>query len=422
LLWIGIAALALRFLYLYLNPRPLASDELDYNALAVNLATHFRYAFDSIPTAYRPVGYPAFVSFVYLLFGIQPVVVKIAQAIVDSAIVFLLPLLLQGFSERSKLLAAGVWAFFPPAVLYTNMLMSESLYTTLLVVGTVLFVAERPNVVWKVLLGVLFGYLTLMKPETLVIVVGVVAVGFVLSKSRKDAVALLLPILLIVTPWVVRNWAVVGEPVLATNSGINLLIGNNPNANGSYSARFDLPQVEAASDEGVRDRTAFHSAVTYIVSHPGAFFLNAAKKYAHVFSSESFLLVTQFDNDSSDKGLSLAKRYAGVALLPVIVVNGSYILVLIVGWLGFLTSGRNRLWYFFATLLASFLIVHMITFGGNRFHFPLMPFLAVFAVQSLANSGRDIGALSRSKKIVFALSVLSVLTVWMTELVIVLRA
>ena len=214
----------------------------------------------------------------------------------------------------------------------------------------------------------------------------------------------------------------VGEPVIATNSGVNLLIGNNPDANGGYTSKVASFEAESTLDEATRDQAAFRKATGYIVAHPATSLVNAAKKYAHFFSSESFLLVSQFAAESPDPSMSLAKRYASVPLLATVLVNGLYAIVLVGGWLGLLVSARNRLWYVTVSLLLSFLCIHLVTFAGSRFHFPLMPFFVLFAVQTMTNGKNIFGSLSKVQWALFVVGVSSLLSVWGVEAMIIARS
>jgi hypothetical protein len=423
ILWIAVLAFAIRLAYISLNTRSPYSDEFDYQKLAVTLSTEHRYALDSIPTAYRPIGYPAFIALVYLLAGIHPVIVKVVQAVLDSMIVVCLPLLIPESTEKTKTWAAVFWAVFPPAILYPNLLMTETMYTFLVVCGAVLFVQRRDlRAGGQILLGLIFGGLTLIKPATGVFLMALVIFEWVYLKSAKSAAIISLTCILVVLPWTIRNWVVLGEPTLATSSGMNLLIGNNPHANGSYTSQIDVQELEAVHDEATKDRLAFRTATGYILSHPELFLLNGIRKLAHFFSSESFLLVSQFHTTPADFGIALSKKYAAISPLLILVVNAGYFVLLIAGWLGVLASGGSRTTQYFALLLGSLLFVHVLTFGGNRFHFPLMPFFAAFSAQQFMNAQSGVFALSRPRQIAFLLPVMGVLSIWIVEFAIILRA
>src|SRR5436853_2394248 len=90
---IFVLALALRLGFLAIHSIPLQSDEIDYDQLGWSIASTGTYSTDGHPTAYRPVGYPAFIASIYSAVGRNPQAVRLAQAVLDSGtavIIFLL--------------------------------------------------------------------------------------------------------------------------------------------------------------------------------------------------------------------------------------------------------------------------------------------------------------------------------------------
>ncbi len=421
LLAVSLVAFLVRVTYILLNQRPLASDELEYQAVAANLATRFTYAIDSSPTAFRPVGYPALAALVYSLTGVKPLVLKIVQALCDSVVVLVLPRIFEEPNNRLKVLAAWAWAIFPPAILYTNLVMSESLYTALLVVSCLLFVRHSHRSSHQFLLGIGLGVLTLMRPDTLPFFLFLSLADYRVDRSWRQAAITTAAFAIVVAPWVLRNTIVMGEPTLSTYGGVNLLIGNNPNANGSYTARFPRQALDTTRGEIVTDKQALKLAASFIAEHPGQFVVNGIKKYAQFFSSESYLLVAQFSTESLDSPVALAKRYAAISPVAFVIVNGAYAYVLIAGWFGFLSCRKDRLWYFVATLLSTSLVVHLIVFGGNRFHFPLMPFFVFYSIRYFVLPHDRFSMLAWWQKIAVGLGTLSFLCIWGTEVVILMR-
>ncbi len=421
LLWIALVAFVVRLAYILINPRPLVSDQLDYQSLASNLATHFTYAVDSSPTAFRPVGYPAFVALVYVITGVKPLALKILQALCDAVVILVLPRIVENASDKARIFIAWGWAFFPPAILYTNLVMSESVYATLLVVACLLYVRHDSRSLMQILLGIVFGLLTLMRPDTLLLFVVLMIVDFGFARARRRVLIASAVFVITLTPWVVRNTIEMGTPTISTYSGINLLIGNNANANGGYTSRYPKEALDTTQGEVSVDRQATRLAAEFVREHPAQSLLNAAKKYAQFFSSESYLLVTQFATESLDSPTPLAMKYASVSPIAFVIVNGSYAFVLIAGWIAFFSSRKNRGWYFFAALLVTSLLVHIAAYGGSRYHYPLMPFLVLYGLQCLVGPREKFSGLHWWRKTAIAVGILSFVGVWGTEMLILIR-
>ncbi|HWP83299.1 MAG TPA: hypothetical protein VNN76_11665 [Bacteroidota bacterium] len=72
ILTVFAAGLILRIAAIAFHQRPLISDEREYHQLAVNLVQTREYVLNGLSTAYRPVGYPAFMSGIYHAAGPNP--------------------------------------------------------------------------------------------------------------------------------------------------------------------------------------------------------------------------------------------------------------------------------------------------------------------------------------------------------------
>ena len=209
---IAVLALVLRLAFIAARERPLFSDEIDYDRLGWTLAFTGRYTDDGVPTAYRPVGYPALVAAVYSVAGHRPEAVLILQAFVDAASTVLLFILAGG--GRLGFVAAGLWAAFPLAILYTDLLMPETAFTAILLAAACLTRRAFPSTALRALtLGALVGTAALMRPAALLLIAAL-PLAFRAERMRiTRAWIALAGVLLVVGPWLVRNSIVdAGEP------------------------------------------------------------------------------------------------------------------------------------------------------------------------------------------------------------------
>jgi len=104
-----------------------------------------------------------------------------------------------------------------------------------------------------------------------------------------------LAFVLCVTPWVLRNQAVLGSATLATNVGTNLYVGNHPGAGGGSVPRMwpHLPQA-IESDEVARDHALFESATRFIRKHPLQAAAILPKKLASLYLLETEAITSMF--------------------------------------------------------------------------------------------------------------------------------
>ncbi len=416
LFYVLVLGLSLRLLFIALNQRPLISDEREYDSLAYSLSTSTSYSFDGAPTAYRPIGYPAIVGALYYMVGHHATAVKCFQAVLDIGTAFLLYLLLTSYSNRIRVLAAGLWSFYIPAVLYTNLLMSETASAFLLTL-TAFLALRNSEIQYRTLTatGICFGMLVLIKPGVIVLPILLLFLLPKLNIARKSLYPATLAFLLVLAPWIARNFVLFDRFALSSNGGINLLIGNNPHATGAYGITFDPEILRDSKGEFDTDRLALRWASSYIAQHPVQFALNAAKKLGRFFESEGGLLVLTFHSDPENAAVHYSSKYSSIPLLLTLLTNLPYFLLLTLGIFGFLASHEDPIWWFTLAVLGSWLIVHLVYFGGGRFHFPIMPFAAVFAAVCLGGGKTLITSLTIHQKVVGSVIVVLLASLWVFE-------
>ncbi|MBI3578028.1 MAG: hypothetical protein HY276_12380 [Ignavibacteriales bacterium] len=415
--------LALRLGFVAFHQRSLISDEKEYDQLAWNLSSKGMYSYDSAPTAYRPVGYPAFVGAIYYLTGHRPIAVKFLQAMLDLITALLLYHLLSGFSKRTRLLGTAFWVFFPPAILYTNFLMSETLFVFLLVASFDILKSldSRPPFL-IFLLGLLMGILVLIKPNFIIFLIALPLMLFKIRIPFRQIMFVVLGFLILVAPWLIRNYMSFDHVGFSSNGGINLLIGNNPNTTGAYVINYPEEILQNAKQEFEADRTAFRYATKYIVEHPITFVTNGVKKLAHLFESEGGLLVWSFHGNPEDATTRYSAKYASTSLILNALVNLPYALFLILGVMGFVAAPRDKFWLLTLVLFVSWIITHTIFFGGGRFHFPLMPFFVFFAAYFLTSEPLTFKNIQPTGKAFAILMILFFVSVWIYEATILFKA
>jgi hypothetical protein len=380
-----LLALLVRLALVVGTDRPLVSDERDYDALGWTLASTGRYAEGDRPTAYRPVGYPAFIASVYAIAGHSPRWVFVTQAFLDAATALLLFLALRRRHPRGALGAAIGWGFFPPAVVYSGLLYSETLFAFLLAAGACMAVAEpRRSHRFRFLLGTLFGILALVKPATLALVALLPLVMFDRVRRWRRAAVLAAGVLLVVVPWSWRNVRAVGTASIASSSAAVFLIGNHPNATGGYAPDVPAAMRPRSQDEAAAARESGRAAWAYIQAYPARFVVGIARRWAHMFMGEAELAVTAFHPSPGDRTTSYRQKVAQLPPFLVLSLWVPYALALLVGVWGLLSRPRDPLTGLFLALVAAWLLAHGVTFGGSRYHAPWLPLLIAFAAEYLA--------------------------------------
>lgn len=413
---IVLIGLSIRLVFNLSYQKPLASDELDYHSLASNLSSIGTYGSLDKPTAYRPVGYPAFLAIVYSTFGNNSLFAKVVQSILDTLTAILLFLILRSKSLVGSFLVLSLWLFYPSAILYSNLLLSETVFTFLLVLlGFILLRENRKQFTHNLLIGILFGFLGLIKSWFLIFLFPLLVFHKKLSFSEKDLAVLIMGLFCVIAPWLVRNYQTFNTFSLSLNGGTNLYIGNNPKATGGYFLNLPETMKDISNNEKALNSIATKEALSFILARPEMFFINGFKKIARTFSSQGELLVFSFAHDLNSKSQRYAKKYASLPVQIIILGNLPFFFILILGMLGFISSPKDMMWLYLGMIISVTLFINFIFFGGSRFLFPVMPFVSLFASLFLLSWRDRLRSLNRKKMMIAGCIVLIFISIWSYE-------
>ncbi len=254
-------ALLLRGAFLLLAgvDAPLVGDELAYQQIAENVATGRGFVQNNNPFfpgqtlyAWQAPLYPLSLAALYSVFGANPFVGKLYGILVGVATVYVsYDLARRVFAnERIAWMAALFVAVYPGLLTSSHLLLSETLFTFLLVLAFDLLVAATTILTpslslsergagkrgWLVLTaaGAVWGAATLTRGITLYFILPLVAWFFIaLGKDRwrafPRALVFTLTALAVIAPWTLPNYTVFNQFVLLeTKGGVNFWLGNSP--------------------------------------------------------------------------------------------------------------------------------------------------------------------------------------------------
>lgn len=197
-------------------------------------------------------------------------------------------------------------------------------------------------------------------------------------------------LVLVVAPWTYRNWTVFHEIIpVSTNGGWTLLTGNNPEANGDYIPETVLaeginhdPADQVAMDKLARDR-----ALTWIKANPGRFISLLPRKFLALWLRDGeaeWFYQRGFAAYNSNVTLFRAVR---------VLNQGYYFLLLALAAPCIWLLIRQRLpgassWaHAGIALFVFFTLISLVFSGQSRFHFSLMPFVAIYAAWTVKRAG-----------------------------------
>ena len=281
----------LRFCSLFVFRSFLHPQTWEFGQIARSVATGhgFTYFGPYLPSAYMPPAYPLILAGALSLFGENSwayLALGIIQAVLGVLLVYFVYLLTLTLysNQRTAQIAAICAALYPPLIEMCDEFHSISFYVVL-GVGAVLFLerAVRYPDRWSYLIysAICMGTLLLFRAEAVIFIP--VYATFLLRRHHR--ISVLRPIVfvlvsyLFLVPWAMRNQRLFHQFVPTTTSaGINLWIGNNPNASGSDrgDSKYISPELQVRLDaipktaeyEIQRDRFLKQAAISYMVSHP----------------------------------------------------------------------------------------------------------------------------------------------------------
>lgn len=233
-----------------------------FHAHADSISFRFDPSAHPVPSAYMPPGYVAFLyPFVCIdAIPLRNVLLLAAQAFLGSVVVGLVFLFTHRHVRPSAaplgaLIAAVLPEFIYAAGSYTPTILYHLFILLFLIVLLDLRRDDR-GIAWVGLLGAVSLILVSLRAES----AGLVLItGLYLWKIRGWKKALIFALLVGIgyMPWVVRNTAVFGRPVLLTTSGgLNLFRGHNPEGRSAWSddvldARLAAVPVDSAYEPTV---------------------------------------------------------------------------------------------------------------------------------------------------------------------------
>lgn len=363
-----------------------------YYERAIDLSAGRGYSINGVPTAYWPVGYPAFLGFLFTAFGPSLFIAKISNIILYMGVLFFSYYIARKLfhSELTARITLLILSFYPNHIAYSSLLASEILFLFLLLLGLSLLMMTNHRFRLALGSGIIFGLACLVKPQAIFIPAIFFGTSLLASVKRK-ALRKYLTLLLIVyvscivtiLPWTVRNYVAFDDFVfISTNSGINLLIGNNPYANGSYMYDDRVNAlIEGAQGELERDVMARTSAIKYIAEHPLETVRLLPRKvfYLYGFDVEG---IGWNISGISEIGSNMAKALRSFMYFAQFYYI-AVVLLFLVSLCIFLNKKRKKtmsqpfptlgLWIAFY-----FTFVYLLTFGSGRYHFPVIPWVIMY--------------------------------------------
>lgn len=375
-----------------------APDEPDFLEISQNIWLGDGFSFHGKPTAYRDPLLPYATAGVMSLSGgeFRPIFyVQILLSLLTGLLLFYIAL--KRFTESTAYGVITVWMLYPAAAIFSSLLLTETMSVFLWVLAIWLHDRLDDNgytIQDSLILGAVLGLLCLSRAAGTILLATVFIYVFLIRwetsfADRARAVSfVLIGALIVMLPWMIRNETVMDRFWLNTNGGINLLMGNNPYANGGYNFDERVQRIipEEARTEAARDVAATMAAREYAEGHLRETISLWSNKFAYLWSTDMALLAHFAPVRGSE---SLAETLREQPMGALILVAIPFTILVILSLCGFYLVQKFPARGSFILQLALGAAAAFISYGLPRYHFPLMPAVIIGAAAYYENQPWD---------------------------------
>lgn len=382
-----------------------------------------------ILTTFRAPLYPAFLSLVYLINGINDgrfFAARLVQAAIGA---LLAPLTYSAAkrilseNEKAAKLSAWVVAFYPMFLIFPLALATENLFFVLVLASVLglLKLAEYSAplsdsdsgfpIYYSLLSGFLLGLAALTRSVILPFAALAVFWIWFFLKLRLGAFLSALALLLTISPWVIRNSLLSHRLTgIETSMGYNLYVGYHPQSTGTFTFGPSLDLLSILDDQA-RDEIGTQKAIQFIEQDPARFPYLAVRRLGHFFNLEWRAFIYFYVNGFLGRipAVLLILILAVLALpFAAVAVSASYGAALL-PW-----RPQTAL---LALLFIGYLLPHVFILSEERFHLTLIPFLAILAANFWASGISILRSRGRLAIMISSLAALLLIVNWGFELI-----
>jgi 4-amino-4-deoxy-L-arabinose transferase-like glycosyltransferase len=438
-LWVAIALGLLVRLAVFWHTPALGTeieDEQHYVQIATNIVNGDGFAWrPGQPTSIRPPLFPGLVAAVFSIAGVgnlQAVrLVNILMALATVALIY--DLGRRVFSPAAGRFAAAAFFLYPSYVFFNFTILTETLFTLLLIAFVLLSVklVQTPRVSTALLCGLALGLAALTRsvlwPMPLIFCP---LLALLLRAPLRTRLALPAAVLagyaIVVAPWAARNTRLQGVvTIVDTMGGMNLRMGNYEHTpddrmwaavglSGEKSWSYPIAQEFPGQHltEGQKEKWAQRKAIAYMREHPETTARRAFIKFADFWGLEREYAA------GIQQGMYTPPGWLG-ATASVLIVLG-YLVVILCGAAGvWLARPEARVHVLLLLPVVLITGVHTIVFGHSRYHLPLMPIFALYGAAFLATRHAAGVRQSRPALVGAAATVLLLVGVWVRQVALV---
>ena len=344
------------------------------------------------------LGYSSALSLVLRVFGGE----RMAAFVLNVCLCTLSGLFLYRIALRyASLRQAGwaflLWALWPSKLLYNGMVLSDGLYTCLLLAAFDLLSAlERRGLSWKrllpaaVLAGALLWAVNISRPIGAIVPIALLLWMLFLrggQKARGRWLALLALLLLVYVPlgrlWDAHIEKLVGEAP-ARIPGYNIYVGFLEETGGTYSVEAMDMLDSYRNEEGASAVSAQRQMLQEAVAH----IRSGTIRFPRLFAAKLRNLLGDDEGGAYSLGGPKKKLYRPTAVLSNIFYYGAVLLANLGAWRLWRRRREQRFVLCLPLFALGLILAQMLVEVSIRYHYSLIPVLILLSAYGLT---REIG-------------------------------
>jgi len=353
----------------------LAQQYIHFNMSMVN------YDPRGVLTSFRPPLYPFFLATIYYVFGMGVNRFYIARLIQTILVALLVPMV---YNISSKLfpsnikigrISAYIVAFYPILVIYPLSLATENIFFILflLALWTTLKAVKTDQWYWYAISGLLFG-LTALTRSVALSVAGFTFLFIVfMLKKPKNGFILLAMVIITTLPWMIRN-TIINHHITGIESalGYDLYMGYHPKSNGTFQYGISMDLIPYL-DDGLRDKIGQDKAIEFIKANPWRVPVLMVNRLGYFFGLERRALTYFYANNF------FGYIPESILIIIAVVLLSPFVILSISAAFGFTIYKWDSFSLLVLIFFFGYLLPHILILGEDRFHFTLIPVMAIFA-------------------------------------------
>lgn len=332
-------------------------------------------------------GYVNFLILIINIFGTLDILPIINLLLNISLCVSLYIIVKTIFNHRVAEIAVLMFCCLPSNILNVSLCMSDLLFLSLTYVSIVLSGTRK----WGIMIvaGLIMAYANYIRPITILFIVPLV-IYFILKKySWKCYIAYFAGIMCMITLIMQVNYTNNGHYVHSSSTaGYNLIIGANDEANGTFNGSV-FEQGKSGYIEFPDSYSTFQKdsiwrsrAIEWIKDNPERYISLMPTKFVRLWVGDDYSsLCTQPKIDyTNSQSPAKDKRIAQILIRSII-----YYIIILLSICGLIIL-RRKLWGIYGLFIIPVLGVsamHMLMYGGMRYHYPFLPLLIIYAAYAL---------------------------------------